>query len=254
MSDAGGSTPGARSERSDRTDRSDSELRPVQLEANPQPHAAGSCLVSFGNTRVLCTASVQAGVPRWREGSGLGWVTAEYGMLPTSTHTRRPRERGAADGRTREIERLIGRALRAATDFAALGPRTVIVDCDVLQADGGTRTASITGGYVALALALRDLTKEGALSSFPLIHRVAAVSVGLVGGRACLDLDYSEDLNAQVDMNVVATSTGDLIEVQGTAEGAPFPRTSLDDLMDLALAGIRDLTRRQDSLLAEVAG
>jgi len=233
-----------------RIHRSDDELRPVGLEVNPQPHAAGSCLVSFGGTRVLCTASVEENVPRWREASGLGWVTAEYGMLPTSTHTRRPRERGAPDGRTREIERLIGRALRAATDLAVLGPRTVIVDCDVLQADGGTRTASITGGWVALALAAAGLQERGLLAKTPLIHRVAAVSVGLVDGRACLDLEYSEDLRAQVDMNVVATDAGELVEVQGTAEGAPFPRASLDRLLDLALAGIRDLTRRQTELVA----
>jgi ribonuclease PH len=233
-----------------RIGRADDEIRPVQLEVNPQPHAAGSCLVSFGGTRVLCTATVEESVPRWREASGLGWVTAEYGMLPTSTHTRRPRERGTPDGRTREIERLIGRALRAATDFTVLGPRTVIVDCDVLQADGGTRTASITGGWVALALATSGLLERDLLAETPLIHRVAAVSVGLVDGRACLDLEYSEDLRAQVDMNVVATEGGALVEVQGTAEGAPFPRASLDRLLDLALSGIRDLTRRQAELVA----
>jgi ribonuclease PH len=235
-----------------RDSRADDQLRPIELEANPQPHAAGSCLVSFGNTRVLCTASVEESVPRWREASGLGWVTAEYGMLPTSTHTRRPRERGTPDGRTREIERLIGRALRAGTDFAALGPRTVIVDCDVLQADGGTRTASITGGWIALALAMKTLERRGLLPASPLTRRVAAVSVGLVDGRACLDLEYSEDVRAQVDMNVVATDDGALIEVQGTAEGEPFPRTSLDRLLDLALSGIRDLTGRQAQLLASL--
>jgi ribonuclease PH len=232
-----------------RIGRSDDQLRPVELQANPQLHAAGSCLVSFGGTRVLCTASVEESVPKWREASGLGWVTAEYGMLPTSTHTRRPRERGTPDGRTREIERLIGRALRSATDFAVLGPRTVIVDCDVLQADGGTRTASITGGWVALALAVRGLRDRGLISASPLTHRVAAVSVGLVDGRPCLDLEYSEDLRAQVDMNVVATDAGTLVEVQGTAEGAPFQRASLDRLLDLALSGIGDLTLRQTELV-----
>jgi ribonuclease PH len=233
-----------------RIGRSDDQLRAIQLEANPQPHAAGSCMVSFGGTRVLCTASVEETVPRWREASGLGWVTAEYGMLPTSTHTRRPRERGAPDGRTREIERLIGRALRAATDFVALGPRTVTIDCDVLQADGGTRTAAITGGWVALALAATRLRERGLIPKTPLVHRIAAVSVGLVDGRACLDLEYSEDLRAQVDMNVVATDAGELVEVQGTAEGDPFPRASLDRLLDLALSGIRDISRRQAEIVA----
>lgn len=234
-----------------REDRGDGELRPVSFELDPQPYASGSCLVAFGNTRVLCTATVQDGVPGWREGSGLGWVTAEYGMLPTSTHVRRPRERNRVDGRTSEIQRLIGRALRAATDMGALGPRTVIVDCDVLRADGGTRTASVTGGYVAVGLAVRRMIAEGVLARSPLRDTIAAVSVGLVDGVPRLDLDYDEDLRAQVDMNVVATGEGRLVEVQGTAEGDPFPRASLDRLLDLALEGIAVLSRRQAELLGE---
>ncbi len=224
----------------------------MTLEAGTARYAEGSCLVSFGETRVLCAASIEESLPPWREGSDTGWVTAEYGMLPRATHTRHARERTGAGGRTREIQRLIGRSLRAVTDLGALGARTVVIDCDVLQADGGTRTASITGGCVALALAFKDLQRRGLLDRSPLRERVAAVSTGLVAGKARLDLDYREDSRAQVDMNVVATADGRLVEVQGTAEGNPFPRDDLDRLLDLALEGIRILGERQQELLQEV--
>lgn len=236
-----------------RSGRGADEMRAVTLEAGTQPHADGSCTVSFGNTRVLCTASVEDAVPRWREASGLGWVTAEYGMLPTSTHSRRPRERSGAGGRTREIERLIGRALRSIIDFDALGPRTATVDCDVLRADGGTRTASITGGCVALCFAFDRLFQAGAISRNPAKSLVAAVSVGLLGGDALLDLDYVEDSSADVDLNVVATGEGRFVEVQGTAEGEPFSRDGLDRLLDLGLAGIETLVARQRDVLGERA-
>ena len=229
--------------------RRPSELRAVEIELGAAPYAEGSCLISTGNTRVLCTASLEESVPEWREGSGKGWVTGEYGMLPRSTHSRRSRERRGAGGRTREIERLIGRSLRSVTDLAALGPRMIIVDCDVLQADGGTRTASITGACVALAVACRSLLEEGLVARNPLRQRVAAVSVGLVDGVPCLDLDYREDSSAQVDMNVVATEDGGLVEVQGTAEGDPFVREELDALLDLALEGIGRLLAAQDKVL-----
>jgi ribonuclease PH len=232
-----------------RTSRRDDELRPLSLEPGAAAHAEGSCLITTGGTRVLCAASVLDEVPRWREGDGAGWVTAEYGMLPRSTHSRRSRERAGAGGRTLEIQRLIGRALRAVTDLGRLGPRTVIVDCDVLQADGGTRTAAITGGCVALALALRHLLERELLDELPLTGLVGAVSVGLVDERALLDLDYREDSRAQVDMNVVGTDDGRLVEVQGTAEGDPFSRKALDELVDLAEAGIRTLVAAQRELL-----
>jgi ribonuclease PH len=227
-------------------------LRPLGMEPHPSPHADGSCLIAAGNTRVLCTASVQESVPEWRERSGAGWVTAEYAMLPTATHTRNQRERGGIKGRTQEIQRLIGRALRSVTDLGALGPRTVIVDCDVLQADGGTRTAAVTGGCVALALAFDRLVADGRLERSPLTDLVGAVSVGLVDGRPLLDLDYGEDSAAQVDMNVVAAGEGGIVEVQGTAEGSPFPRKSLDLLLDLAQEGIADLVACQRQVLKEV--
>jgi ribonuclease PH len=233
-----------------RTDRAEHALRDLSLEPGWAPHAEGSCLIATGGTRVLCSASVLDEVPAWREKSGAGWVTGEYGMLPRSTHTRRARERDGAGGRTMEIQRLIGRALRAVTDLGTLGPRTVIVDCDVLQADGGTRTAAITGGCVALALALGRLVEKGALPSTPLAGLVGAVSVGLVEGRILMDLDYREDSRAQVDMNVVATEDGRLVEVQGTAEGNPFSREALDGLTDLALEGIRELIEAQRRVLA----
>ena len=225
------------------------ELRPVTIDVGVAPYAEGSCIISAGNTRVLCTASVAAGVPEWRERSGKGWVTAEYAMLPRATHTRSGRERNGPKGRTQEIQRLIGRSLRSVTDMGALGPNTITVDCDVLQADGGTRTASITGAFVALALAGRWLIDQGRCDANPVSMRVAAVSVGIVDGSPRLDLDYREDSAAQVDMNVVATEGGGLVEVQGTAEGSPFARAELDRLVDLALGGIDSLLARQAEAL-----
>jgi ribonuclease PH len=221
----------------------------VTIELDVAPYAEGSCLIATGDTRVLCTASVSKGVPPWRERSGAGWVTAEYAMLPRATHTRSERERRGAKGRTQEIQRLIGRSLRSVTDMKSMGLHTVTVDCDVLQADGGTRTASITGACVALVLAGRWLLHEGLAERQPVREQVAAVSVGLVDGVPCLDLDYREDVTAQVDMNVVATESGGLVEVQGTAEGDPFPRRDLDALLDLATAGIAGLIAAQASAL-----
>jgi len=221
------------------------QLRPLSLEVDAAPYAEGSCLVATGQTRVLCTASVTEGVPEWRERSGAGWVTAEYAMLPRATHTRTRRERDGVKGRTQEIQRLIGRSLRSVVDLRSLGARTVTVDCDVLQADGGTRTASITGACVALTMAGAWLLDEGLVERNPVRQRVAAVSVGLVDGEPRLDLDYGEDSTAQVDMNVVATEHLGLVEVQGTAEGDPFPRSDLDRLLDLALAGIEELLAAQ---------
>ena len=229
--------------------RSD-QLRGLSIDVGTAPYAEGSCLIATGSTRVLCTASVAEGVPRWREASGSGWVTAEYAMLPRATHTRTARERNGAGGRTREIQRLVGRSLRSVTDMKALGPRTVTVDCDVLQADGGTRTAAITGACVALSLAGSWLAHEGLVVRNPVRERVAAVSVGLVDGEARLDLDYGEDSAAQVDMNVVGTESGGLVEVQGTAEGDPFAREQLDALLDLALAGLEGLFAEQAKALA----
>jgi ribonuclease PH len=206
-------------------------------------------LISIGETRVICTASLVEDVPPWRAASGLGWVTAEYGMLPASTGSRRQRDvsRGRPDGRTVEIQRLIGRSLRTVVDAAALGPRSVYIDCDVLQADGGTRCAAITGGYVALELALSPLVADGKLERLPLTGSVAAVSCGLVEDAAVLDLCYEEDANAQVDMNVVMTGDGDLVEVQATGEQIPFSRASLDELLGLAAAGIESLKADQES-------
>ncbi|MFL6128138.1 MAG: ribonuclease PH [Mycobacteriales bacterium] len=228
------------------------ELRPVTITRHWQRYAEGSALVEFGDTRVLCAASVTEGVPRWRKGSGLGWVTAEYSMLPRATHTRSDREsvRGRIGGRTHEISRLIGRSLRAAIDLKALGENTVAIDCDVLQADGGTRTASITGAYVALADAVEWLRDRKALARpQPLVNSVAAVSVGVLDGEPRLDLGYEEDVAADTDMNVVCTGTGDFVEVQGTAEGVPFDRATLDALLDLAVAGCRQLTEAQRTAL-----
>ncbi len=230
--------------------RAPDTLRTLTFEAGAAPYAEGSCLISAGGTRVLCAASVEEGLPRWREKSGHGWVTAEYGMLPRSTHTRTSRERGQVKGRTQEIQRLIGRSLRSVTDLPALGPRTITLDCDVLQADGGTRTASITGACVALHLACDGLVAEGLLDRNPVRELVAAVSVGIVDGEPRLDLDYPMDLAAQVDMNVVATESGRLVEVQGTAEGDPFTRDELDRLMDLALGGIERLLAEQRRAIA----
>ncbi|HEY9389739.1 MAG TPA: ribonuclease PH [Mycobacteriales bacterium] len=229
------------------------QLRPVRITRGWQRHAEGSALIEFGDTRVLCAASVTEGVPRWRRGSGLGWVTAEYAMLPRATHTRSDREsvRGRIGGRTHEISRLVGRALRACVDLAALGENTVAIDCDVLQADGGTRTAAITGAYVALADAVTWLSARGALARREALRTsVSAVSVGLVDGEPRLDLCYEEDVRADTDMNVVCTGAGEFVEVQGTAEGAPFERAALDLLLDLAVAGCADLNRIQREALA----
>jgi ribonuclease PH len=227
--------------------RDNASLRPVTYEVGFQEWAAGSVLFSMGKTRVLCAASISDDPPRWLRGSGKGWVTAEYSMLPASTSERSFREvnKGRPGGRTQEIQRLIGRALRSVTDLRSLGERMLTVDCDVLQADAGTRTASITGGYIALALALRTIHLEHAL-----LDSVAAVSVGMVEGEARLDLCYEEDAGAEVDCNIVMTGDGDLVEVQGTAEGAPFSRANLEDLLDLAAAGIIELTKIQRDVLA----
>ncbi|HEY5879650.1 MAG TPA: ribonuclease PH [Nakamurella sp.] len=234
--------------------RADHELRPVTFTRGFQQHPAGSVLVEFGATKVLCAASVTTGVPRWRKGSGLGWLTAEYAMLPSATHERSDREsvKGRVGGRTHEISRLIGRSLRACLDLRSLGENTIAVDCDVLQADGGTRTAAITGAYLALADAVAYLRDLGKLADpQPLFCQIAAVSVGVVGGRVRLDLPYEEDARAEVDMNVVATDVGTLVEVQGTAEGATFARSTLDAMLDSALAGIATLTELQKAALAQ---
>ncbi|KQY58647.1 ribonuclease PH [Aeromicrobium sp. Root495] len=229
------------------------ELRPVTLTRNWLDHAQGSCLVEFGKTKVLCAASAQEGVPRWRKGSGLGWVTAEYAMLPQATHDRSSREsvKGRIGGRTHEISRLVGRALRAAVDYEALGENTITIDCDVLQADGGTRTAAITGAYVALADAVSYLREQGALKGEPLVQSIAAVSVGIIDGTPMLDLPYVEDVRAETDMNVVMTGSGSFIEVQGTAEGAPFDKAELDALLELAAKGCTDLTALQVAALGQ---
>jgi ribonuclease PH len=229
--------------------RAPDELRPLSFVRGYTAHAEGSVLVGFGGTRVLCTASVEEGVPSFLRGKGQGWVTAEYGMLPRATHTRSAREaaRGKQSGRTQEIQRLIGRALRAVVDLKALGERTITVDCDVLQADGGTRTAAITGGFVALADAIDTLITRRALSANPIHGQVAAVSVGIFRGIPVLDLDYAEDSNAETDMNVVMNSGGAFVEVQGTAEGHAFRRHELDRLLDLASQGIARLHEAQQS-------
>jgi ribonuclease PH len=237
----------------ERTDgRGAGELRPTSIEPGFVRSAAGSTLISVGATRVICTASVQESVPRWLAGQGRGWLTAEYGMLPASTGERKARDisRGRADGRTVEIQRLIGRSLRGVVDFAALGERTVYVDCDVLDADGGTRCASITGGFVALELALRGLLDAGAIGRVPLTGTVAAVSCGIVEGEPLLDLDYPEDSAAEVDANVVMTGEGGLVEVQATAERTPLSRTHLDELLALAADGIERLRAVQADTLA----
>jgi len=232
--------------------RTPDQLRPVTFSRGWLDHAEGSVLVEFGRTRVLCAASVTEGVPRWRKGSGLGWVTAEYAMLPRSTNTRSDREsvKGRLGGRTHEISRLVGRSLRAAIDYKALGENTIVLDCDVLQADGGTRTAAITGAYVALADAVAWLRGRGSLVGEPLTTSVAAVSVGIVGGEPMLDLCYEEDVRADTDMNVVMTRGGAFVEVQGTAEAEPFDRALLDSLLDLAAAGCARLTELQQAALA----
>ena len=227
--------------------RSVTELRPVKLTRGWLDHAEGSVLVEFGRTRVLCAASVTEDVPRWRRGSGLGWVTAEYAMLPRATNTRGDREsvKGRLGGRTQEISRLVGRSLRACVDYKALGENTIVIDCDVLQADGGTRTAAVTGGYVALADAVAWLKGRKRTKGDPLLTSVSAVSVGIVDGEPRLDLCYEEDVAAQTDMNVVCTASGDFVEIQGTAEREPFSRDLLGQLLDLAVAGCGELTRLQ---------
>lgn len=217
------------------------QLRPTRITPGVLDYAEGSALIEMGRTRVLCAASVESRVPPFLLGQGRGWVTAEYALLPRSTLTRTPRERGQVGGRTLEIQRLIGRSLRAVTDLAALGERTITVDCDVLQADGGTRTAAITGAYVALAAALDRLRRDGSLTTNPLRDAVSAVSVGVVDGELLLDLCYEEDSRAAVDCNVVWTASGQLVEVQGTAEGEPFDRATLDALLDLAWLGVQYL-------------
>jgi ribonuclease PH len=231
--------------------RSPDQLREIRMTRGWLEHAEGSVLVEFGATRVLCAASATEEVPRWRRGSGLGWVTAEYAMLPRATNTRGDREsvRGRLGGRTQEISRLVGRSLRACVDAKAMGENTIIIDCDVLQADGGTRTAAITGGYVALADALGWLQGRKRCKGNPLVTSVAAVSVGIVDGEPRLDLCYDEDVAAQTDMNVVCAGDGRFVEVQGTAEGEPFDRDLLDRLLDLAVAGCADLTRLQGEAL-----
>ncbi|GGK86279.1 ribonuclease PH [Sphaerisporangium melleum] len=232
--------------------RSPGQIRPVTITRDWLAHAEGSVLVEFGGTKVLCAATVQDSVPRWRRGSGLGWITAEYAMLPRSTNTRTDREsvRGKIGGRTHEISRLIGRSLRACVDYKALGENSIVLDCDVLQADGGTRTAAITGAYVALADAIGWMRKRKMCSGDPLVNSVAAVSVGIVGTTPLLDLCYTEDVAAETDMNVVMTGTGEFVEVQGTAEGVPFDRSTLDALLDLAATGCAELTRLQREALS----
>ncbi len=232
--------------------RAADQLREVRITRGWLQHAEGSVLVEFGNTRVLCAASVTEGVPRWRKGSGLGWVTAEYSMLPRATNTRSDREsvKGRIGGRTHEISRLIGRSLRAVIDYGKLGENSVVLDCDVLQADGGTRTAAITGAYVALVDAVRWMREHKLVKAEPIIGSVAAVSVGIVGGDPVLDLCYEEDVTAGTDMNVVMTGDGRFVEVQGTAEGEPFDRELLELLLDLGALGCAQLTELQAETLA----
>ena len=231
------------------------DLREITIEPGFVSTATGSALIAAGGTRVICTASVDEEVPRWMKGKGSGWATAEYGMLPASTGERKRRDvsKGRPDGRTVEIQRLIGRSLRGVIDFEALGERTVWIDCDVLEADGGTRCAAITGGYVALELALRRLVGEGKLDKVPLNQSVAAVSCGIVGGQALLDLDYAEDSGAEVDANIVMTGDGGLVEVQATAERTPLSRASLDELLALGAAGIEQLRVAQQDAVAAAA-
>lgn len=233
--------------------RSPREARPVTIEPGFTKHAEGSALISFGDTRVICTASVEPSVPGWMRGSGKGWITAEYGMLPRATHTRGDREaaRGRQSGRSQEIQRLIGRSLRACLDMGMLGEQTVTLDCDVIQADGGTRTASVTGAWVALAIAVERLQKAGGMVASPIKAQVAAMSVGMHDGAPILDLDYLEDSSAEVDFNVVMLSTGRLVEVQGTGEGGTFSRAEMAGLVDLACEGIERLFNAQKVALAE---
>lgn len=234
-----------------RTDgRRADELRPLRITRGYTRVAPGSVLIETGQTVVLCTATIEESVPKWREGKGLGWVTAEYDMLPGSTGSRRPRHRIQADGRATEIQRIIGRVIRSVVDFTALGERSIWLDCDVIQADGGTRTASITGAYVALMDAVRRLIAEKKLARSPIAEPVAAVSVGKIDGRLLLDLDYSEDSRAEVDFNVAMTASGKLVEVQGSGEGATFTRSELDRMVTLAARGIKQLIAAQKKALA----
>ena len=232
--------------------RTTDQMRPVTITRGFTSNPAGSVLVEFGNTRVMCTASIEERVPRFKKDSGEGWLTAEYSMLPSATHERMPREsmRGKVKGRTHEISRLVGRSLRAAVDLGQLGENTIAIDCDVLQADGGTRTASITGAYVALADAVKELRRRGVLSGDPLLPPVAAVSVGVIDGRVCLDLPYEEDSRAEVDLNVVMTESGTFVEVQGTGEHATFDRDQLNAMLDVAGKGCRELIEAQKKALA----
>ncbi len=234
---------------SERTTRSNSDLRLVTLERNVAPYAEGSCLSSFGATRVLCTASVETGVPGWRRGSGQGWLTAEYAMLPRATKTRTSRERSQVGGRTQEIQRLIGRSVRAMLDDFSFGEFTIKLDCDVIVADGGTRTAAITGAAVAIVDAFNWMVESGKITVTPVKRRVAAISVGVVDGEPRLDLEYTEDVRAEVDMNVVMSSTGQFVEVQGTGEHGTFDRSQLNSLLDLAVSGITTLDSMQQEAL-----
>jgi ribonuclease PH len=237
-----------------RTDgRANNELRPISLSTGYNKYAEGSCLVEFGDTVVICVASIAREVPRWMMGSGRGWVTAEYGMLPRAGADRTPRSRIQNSGRTYEIQRLVGRSLRAIVDLPALGERTITLDCDVLQADGGTRTAAVTGAYVAMMEGLHRMRREGVLKSVPIFEPLAAVSVGIVSGDLLLDLCYEEDSIAAVDMNVVMTGSGKLVEVQGTAEGMPFTREQMNQMLDIATGGIKQLLAAQQAALAEIA-
>ena len=237
-----------------RTDgRANNELRPISLSTGYNKYAEGSCLVEFGDTVVICVASIAREVPRWMMGSGRGWVTAEYGMLPRASADRTPRSRIQNSGRTYEIQRLVGRSLRAIVDLPALGERTITLDCDVLQADGGTRTAAVTGAYVAMMEGLHRMRREGVLKSVPIFEPLAAVSVGIVSGDLLLDLCYEEDSIAAVDMNVVMTASGKLVEVQGTAEGMPFTREQMNQMLDIATGGIKQLLAAQQAALAEIA-
>ena len=233
--------------------RAPEQMRPISFTPNFTMHAEGSVLVAFGNTKVICTASVEDRQPRWLKNEDQGWVTAEYGMLPRSTHSRMGREaaRGGQGGRTMEIQRLIGRALRASVDLTKLGPRTITLDCDVIQADGGTRTASISGAFVALSQALRLLRSRGSIDDDPAIGNVASVSVGIFNGTPVLDLDYAEDAGAETDMNVVMDDKGRFIEIQGTAEGAPFSSAEMQAMLDLAHAGIDQIIASQNALLGK---
>lgn len=232
--------------------RTNSQLREVRFTRNWSEHAEGSVLVEFGKTRVLCTASFTQGVPRWMQGQGKGWVTAEYSMLPRATHTRSDREsvKGKLGGRTQEISRLIGRSLRSIIDMSALGENTIILDCDVLQADGGTRTAAITGAYVALSDAITWAMAKSIVLKSPITDSISAISVGIIDGQPMLDLCYEEDVRAETDMNIVCTGSGKFVEVQGTAERDPFDRALLDNLLDLALAGCGQLAKAQKKALA----